>query len=92
MGTSQLHKEIFLRMVLSYMNFQLDILFEGPVAFLTLDDYEIGDDGLLHLHGLLFDGEVRTLHRLLLDLKGSCGGGGRCGRQVHCWTEGFHWK
>ena len=70
-------------MVLSYMNFQLDILFEGPVAFFTLDDNDVVgdvcDDWLLHLHGLLFDGEVRTLQRLLLDLNGS-GGGGRCGR------------
>ena len=62
-------------MVLSDMNFQLDILFEGPLTLLTLDDNQVGDEGLHHLHWLLFDGEVRTLlHRLLLDT-GAVGAG-----------------
>ena len=87
------HTRKILTMVLSHMNFQLYILFEGPVALLTLDDNEVGDEGLHHLHWLLFDREVRTLlHRLHLDQEGGGRGWGRCGGQSHSWSEGFHRK
>ena len=80
---------LWLWMMSSNMNFELDVLFEGPGALLTLDDDQVGHRRLhwdlrnLWHYGLQFDREVWALcglHGFTLHLQGSGSGGGSARR------------